>query len=110
LQHFQNIVPRRVSLENPHLLLLDGHSSHLIEEAMMLGMHMGLQIALLPPHSSRCLQLLDVGVFCAFKMRFGQLQEDEISSNPRWLNGEDNKTIGHPCIMSNNISMQLKEY
>jgi hypothetical protein len=93
LQHFQTTVPGGVSLENPHLLLLDGHASHLTKEAIMLGMQMGLQIALLPPHSSHRLQPLDVGVFRAFKMRFGQLREEEIASNPGWLNGKDNKTV-----------------
>jgi hypothetical protein len=59
----------------------------------MLGMQMGLQIALLPPHSSHRLQPLDVGVFRAFKMRFGQLREEEIASNPGWLNSKDNKIV-----------------
>jgi hypothetical protein len=74
-------------------LLLDGLASHLTEEAVMLGMQMGLQIALLPPHSSHRLQPLDVGVSHAFKMRFGQPQEEEIASNPIWVNGKDNKTM-----------------
>lgn len=59
----------------------------------MLGMQMGLQIALLPPHSSHRLQPLDVGVSRAFKMRFRQPQGEEIVSNPMWLNGKDNKTV-----------------
>jgi hypothetical protein len=104
-------MPGRISLENLHLIFLDGQSRHLTEEALMLGMHMGLQIALLPPQSSHRFQPLDVGVFCAFKMRFGQLQEDQIPSNPRWLNGEDNKTILATLASQAMISaMELGEY
>ena len=93
LQHFQKNVLGGVSPENPHFLLLDGHASHVTEEAVILAMQMGLQIALLPPHSSHQLQSLDVGIFWPFKMRFGQMREDEITSNPRWLNGENNKFV-----------------
>ena len=53
LQHFQKNVPRQVSPKNSHLLLLDGHASHVTGEAMILAMQMDLQIALLPYHSSR---------------------------------------------------------
>jgi hypothetical protein len=38
------------------------------------------------------MQPLDVGVFHAFKITFGQLQE-EIVPNPRLLNGKDNKIV-----------------
>ena len=52
LRHFRESVRGGVSTSNPYLLLLDGHWSHLDEEAIILARGMGLQIALLPPHSS----------------------------------------------------------
>lgn len=93
LRHFRESVPGGVSTSNPHLLLLDGHCSHLDEEAIILARGMGLQIALLPPHSSHRLQPLDVGVFRAFKIRFGQLRSELIATNPSWLNGDNNKAM-----------------
>lgn len=42
LKHFRKCVPGGVSVENPHLLLLDGHGSHMSEEAILLARSMGL--------------------------------------------------------------------
>jgi hypothetical protein len=51
LKYFRSCVCRGVSVENLHLLLLDGHSSHLSEEAILLR-SMGLEMVCKPPHSS----------------------------------------------------------
>ena len=60
-----------VSVENPHLSLLDVHGSHMSEEAILMARSMGLEIACIPPHSSHRLQPLDVGAFRPFKVKFG---------------------------------------
>ena len=80
-------------MENPHLLLLDGHGSHMNEEAILLARSMGLEMACIPPHSSHRLQPLHVGVFRPFKVKFGQMRSDLIADSPTWLSGENNKAM-----------------
>ena len=94
LKHFKKCVPGGVSVKNPHLLLLDGHGSHMSEEAILLARSMGLEMSCIPPHSSHKLQSLDVWVFRPFKViKFGQMRSNLIADNPTWLNGENNKAM-----------------
>lgn len=70
LHHFARSVPGGVSPTNRHLLIFDGHGSHVavttIEEARMLG----IDLLTLLAHTSHKLQPLDVSVFFPFKTYF----------------------------------------
>ncbi|XP_055703406.1 uncharacterized protein LOC129801939 [Phlebotomus papatasi] len=65
LEHFKNHV--QVSIENPLLLILDNHSSHLSLEALRFCRNNGIHMITLPPHTSHKTQPLDLAVFYPFK-------------------------------------------
>lgn len=52
LEHFRDSVPGGVSLEKKHLLLVDGHSSHITLDVVTRASSYGIDITLLPPHTS----------------------------------------------------------
>ncbi|XP_055714811.1 uncharacterized protein LOC129808928 [Phlebotomus papatasi] len=56
-----------VSMENPILLILDNHSSHLSLEAIRYCREHGIYMLTLPPHTSHKTQPLDLTVFGPFK-------------------------------------------
>lgn len=58
------------SKENPLLLLLDNHRSHVTIEVIDLAIEHGITILTLPPHCSHKLQPLDVGVFGPVKKSY----------------------------------------
>ena len=72
ITHFLSIVKRRygISETNRHLLILDGHGSHVTLEVVQKAKSEGLDIITLPSHTSHRLQLLDVTVFKPFKTAF----------------------------------------
>jgi hypothetical protein len=57
-------------VENPHLLILDRHNSHVTIEVVAKAKEVGLHLVTLPSHTSHALQPLDVGVFGPFKRAF----------------------------------------
>jgi hypothetical protein len=57
---FKKIVPGKVSLINRHLLVLDGHDSHVTLEAILEAQEMGLNMITLPSHTSHVFQPLDI--------------------------------------------------
>jgi hypothetical protein len=59
-----------VSVSSPHLLILDGHSSHVTIEVVKRAHAMGLHLLTLPSHCSHAMQPLDVAVFKPFKGAF----------------------------------------
>ena len=59
-----------ISAENKHLLVLDGHNSHVTLESKHLAMNSGLDIISLPSQTSHALQPLDVSCFKPFKTAF----------------------------------------
>jgi hypothetical protein len=59
-----------VSLTSPHLLILDGHSSHVSLDVVQRARAMGLYLLTLPSHCSHAMQPLDVAVFKPFKGTF----------------------------------------
>lgn len=65
LEHFKDHV--QVSIENPLLLILDNHSSHLSLEALRFCRNNGIHMITLPPHTSHKTQPLDLAVFYPFK-------------------------------------------
>jgi hypothetical protein len=87
LNHFRLNVPGGVSNDNKHLLVLDGHCSHVSAKALDTCIKMGLDIITIPSHSSHHMQPLDVSCFKPFKQ---YLQEDKAAmtlENPNWGNG-----------------------
>jgi hypothetical protein len=57
------------SIENPILLLMDNHESHISIETIEFCRDNGITILTFPPHCSHKLQPLDVGVFEPFKAK-----------------------------------------
>ena len=84
LGHFKNNVPGGMSKENKHLLILDGHASHVTNEAIRFGRENGLDILTLPSHYSHELQPLDVAVFHPFKLNLVVEKMNKMRNNPQW--------------------------
>jgi hypothetical protein len=59
-----------VSLTSHHLLIMDGHNSHVTIEVMHRAHAEGLHLLTLPSHCSHAMQPLDVAVFKPFKGAF----------------------------------------
>jgi hypothetical protein len=59
-----------ISIENKHLLILDGHYSHVTLDVMHEAQAVELDLITLPSHTSHVLQPLDVSVFKPFKTLF----------------------------------------
>jgi hypothetical protein len=60
----------RISPTNRHLLILDGHNSHVTLDVVYKAKQNGLDLLTLPSHTSHCLQPLDCSVFRPFKCAF----------------------------------------
>jgi len=58
-----------------HLLVLDGHNSHVTLEVVKISMESGLDIVSLPSHTSHALQPLDVACFKPFKTAFRKIRD-----------------------------------
>ena len=58
-----------------HLLILDGHNSHVTLEVVKISMQFGLDIVSLPSHTSHALQPLDVACFKPFKTAFRRCRD-----------------------------------
>jgi hypothetical protein len=72
LSHFVDYLQRRggVSPSNRHLLILDGHDSHVTIEVIEKAWTVGIDMITLPSHTSHALQPLDVSCFKSFKQAF----------------------------------------
>ncbi|GFO31392.1 tigger transposable element-derived protein [Plakobranchus ocellatus] len=70
LEHFISIM--NVSLQNPRLLIMDNHDSHVTFNVIDLARQSGLTILTFPPHYSHRMQPLDVSVFGPFKTYYNQ--------------------------------------
>ena len=77
LSHFINALESRggVSPTNRHLLVVDGHNSHVTLQVVHKAMQVGLDIVTLPSHTSHALQPLDVSVFGGFKKAFRRYRD-----------------------------------
>ena len=77
ISHFIEIVKERygISESNRHLLILDGHGSHVTLEVVQKAKHEGLDIITLPSHTSHRLQPLDISIFKPFKVAFRQYRD-----------------------------------
>ena len=93
LGQFKNNVPGGMSSENKHLLILDGHASHMTNEAIRFGRENGLDILIFPSHCSRELQPLDVVVFHPFKLNLAMKKMNKMRNNPQWAQGATMKSM-----------------
>lgn len=87
LEHFKLNVPGGVSKDNKHLIILDGHCSHVSGGALDTCIRMGIDVMTFPSHTSHHMQPLDVSYFKPFKQ---YLQEDKAAvalKNPNWGDG-----------------------
>jgi hypothetical protein len=55
LSFFKKLVPSGISQTNCHLLILDGHGSHVTLKAIEQAMDFGLDMITLPSHTSHAL-------------------------------------------------------
>lgn len=73
ISHFISYVQaheRNLCLINWHLLVLDGHNSHVTIDVVHKAMGVGFDLIILPSHTSHTLQPLDVTCFKPFKTKF----------------------------------------
>ncbi|XP_055910585.1 uncharacterized protein LOC129944949 [Eupeodes corollae] len=70
------------SKENPSLLLLGNHESHLSIEYLELAKTNGVTMLTLPPHSSHKTQPLDVGLFKPFKSIYNACMDSWMMRHP----------------------------
>ena len=72
ISHFIECLKRGpgVDLHNRHLLILDGHNSHVTLEVVKISMESSLDIISLSSHTSHALQPLDIACFKPFKTAF----------------------------------------
>ena len=80
LKHF--IDNMTVSKDQPGVLIMDNHNSHITLEGVELAKNHGLDLLTLPPHCSHKLQPLDVGVFGAFKKFYSSFCNEWHLSHP----------------------------
>ena len=87
LEHFKNNVLGGITKENKHLLILDGHISHVTNEAIKVGTENGLDILTLPSHCSHEMQPLDIAIFHPFKLNLAMEKMQRMRKNPNWAKG-----------------------
>ena len=68
---------------NRHLLILDGHNSHVTLEVVKVSMQSGLDIVSLSSHTSHALQPLDVTCFKPFKTAFRRCRDQWALENSK---------------------------
>ena len=105
LKHF--IDNMTVSKDQPGVLIMDNHNSHITLEGVELAKNHGLDLLTLPPHCSHKLQPLDVGVFGAFKKFYSSFCNEWHLSHPGetlplyYVAGLSNKAFVKSCTLEN---------
>ena len=72
LQWFKKVFLKYTVHDQPLLLLVDGHKSHMTLELVDLARENNVILFCLPPHTTHALQPLDVSVFKALKAHFSR--------------------------------------
>ncbi|KAF2884001.1 hypothetical protein ILUMI_22175 [Ignelater luminosus] len=80
MEHFKKY--SHASKENPVLLILDNHESHVSVNVIKYARDNGITMVTLPPHCSNRLQPLDVGLYSSFKSRYNSAMTNWMLSNP----------------------------
>ena len=77
IEQFILCIKRRssISASERHLLILDGHGSHVTLEVVLEAQRAGLDLLTLPSHTSHALQPLDLSVFKPFKTYFRKYRD-----------------------------------
>ena len=60
---FNDVFTKHISPARPVLLMLDGHSTHYTPEVVHAAAKQGVVMLCLPPHTTHCIQPLDVSFF-----------------------------------------------
>lgn len=76
--HFITRVKERseLSLTSRHLLILDGHNSHVTLEVIHKAIQTRIDMVILPSHTSHILQPLDFAIFAPFKKAFRSIRDE----------------------------------
>ena len=80
LDHFKKHT--KCSPENPVLLILDNHASHISLATVEKSRTYGIAMLTIHPHTSHKLQPLDKGVFGPFKQYYNKFLDSWMKSNP----------------------------
>lgn len=80
LQHFIKIT--NSSKDNPSLLIMDNHESHVSINSIDLAKENGVTLLTLPPHCSNRLQPLDVSVYGPFKSYYNSALDSWLQRHP----------------------------
>jgi hypothetical protein len=67
---FKSFIPSEISLTNKHLIILNGHASHVTLETIKQVKEFGFDMIILPSHTFHALQPLDVACFKPSKIAF----------------------------------------
>ena len=72
INHFLHHVGQMYSISNKnrHLLIMDGHNSHVTLDVAHMARKIGLDLLTIPSHTSHAIQPLDVNIFKLFKTTF----------------------------------------
>jgi hypothetical protein len=81
LSIFKRSILGGVSFTNRHLLILDGHDSHVTLKAIKHAKDIGLDMITLPFHTSHALQPLYVFCFKPFKITFKKVKDVTMFKN-----------------------------
>jgi hypothetical protein len=115
ISHFIASVRRvdDISLGACHLLVLDGHNSHITLNIVHEARSAGLDLVTLPSHTSHALHPLDVSIFKPFKQYFQEIRDYWTSRNMN--QGASKATLAHwvslglkRALSSNNIRQGFK--
>lgn len=80
LKHFANFT--KPSIDDPVLLLVDNHSSHISLQGINYCREKGIILVGLPPHTTHRLQPLDVAFFGPLKVYYNQACDAFLVNNP----------------------------
>jgi hypothetical protein len=81
-KNVHTLIPHE-STENRHLLVLDGHGSHVTLRVVCKAAKTRLDVISLQSHTSHALQPLDVAIFSPFKCAFCRYRDVWIAKNRR---------------------------
>ena len=79
---FRDIFTKYISPARPILLMLDGHSIHYTPEVVHAAAKQGVVMLCLPPHTTHCIQPLDVSFFKSLKAHWSTACHGYMVNNP----------------------------
>ncbi len=81
LSFFTKSIHKGIFQTNKHLLILNGHGSHVTIKAIKQVQTFCLNMVILPSHTSHALQPLDVNCFKLFKTTFRKKRNNMVKFN-----------------------------